>query len=72
MERNDRNKFGGKIDYTCKMRNQLITEWTFYLCTYQCQARGGSGNPREFDRDAYPQGGDFDLTSCIRSVNFKE
>ena len=26
---------------------------------------GGSGNPREFDRDAYPQGGDFDLTSCI-------
>ena len=28
---------------------------------YQCQAGGGSGNPREFDRDAYPQGGDFDL-----------
>ena len=26
---------------------------------------GGSGNPREFDCDAYPQGGDFDLTSCI-------
>ena len=23
------------------------------------------GNPQEFDRDAYPQGGDFDLTSCI-------
>ena len=21
---------------------------------------GESGNPREFDRDAYPQGGDFD------------
>ena len=27
--------------------------------------RGGEGNPGEFDRDAYPQGGDFDLTSCI-------
>ena len=27
--------------------------------------RGGSGNQREFDCDAYPQGGDFDLTSCI-------
>ena len=27
--------------------------------------RGGSGNTREFDCDAYPQGGDFDLTSCI-------
>ena len=26
---------------------------------------GGSGNPRDFDRYAYPQGGDFDLTSCI-------
>ena len=26
---------------------------------------GGSGNPWEFDRDAYPQGEDFDLTSCI-------
>ena len=25
----------------------------------------GLGNPQEFDRDAYPQGGDFDLTSCI-------
>ena len=25
----------------------------------------GLGNPREFDCDAYPQGGDFDLTSCI-------
>ena len=40
-----------------------------WLCTYQCQARGGggggSGNPRKFDGDAYPQGGDFDLTSCI-------
>ena len=24
-----------------------------------------SGNPREFDCDANPQGGDFDLTSCI-------
>ena len=31
----------------------------------------GSGNPRKFDRDAYPQGGDFDLTSWILSVNFK-
>ena len=38
------------------------------LCTYQCQARGGgggSGNPREFDCGVYPQGGDFDRTSCI-------
>ena len=26
---------------------------------------GGSGNLRDFDRDAYPQGGDFHLTSCI-------
>ena len=26
---------------------------------------GGSGNPREFDCDAYTQGEDFDLTSCI-------
>ena len=25
----------------------------------------GSGNTREFDCDAYPQGGDFDLTSRI-------
>ena len=33
---------------------------------------GSSGDPREFDCDAYPQGGDFDLTSCIWSVNFKE
>ena len=33
---------------------------------------GGSGNTREFDCDAYPQGGDFDLTSCIWSVNFNE
>ena len=33
---------------------------------------GGSGNSREFDHDAYPQGGDFDLTSCIWSLNFKE
>ena len=32
----------------------------------------GLGNPREFDRDAYPQGGDFDLTSRIWSVIFKE
>ena len=31
----------------------------------------GSGNPRKFDLDAYPQGGDFDLTSWILSVNFK-
>ena len=28
--------------------------------------RGGrSGNPREFDCGIYPQGGDFDRTSCI-------
>ena len=26
---------------------------------------GGSGNPREFDCGVYPQGGDFDRTSCI-------
>ena len=41
----------------------------FSLCTYQCQARGEGGgvlgSPREFDCDAYPKGGDFDLTSCI-------
>ena len=38
---------------------------TLELCTYQCQARGGGGgggsdNPREFDCDMCPQGGDFD------------
>ena len=27
--------------------------------------RGGSCNPREFDCGVYPQGGDFDRTSCI-------
>ena len=26
---------------------------------------GDSGNPLEFDCDVYPQGGDFDRTSCI-------
>ena len=26
---------------------------------------GGSGNPWEFDCGVYPQGGDFDRTSCI-------
>ena len=26
---------------------------------------GGSGSPREFDCGVYPQGGDFDRTSCI-------
>ena len=26
---------------------------------------GGSGNLREFDCGVYPQGGDFDRTSCI-------
>ena len=36
------------------------------LCTYQCQAQGGgrggggAGNPRGFDCDLCPQGGDFD------------
>ena len=30
-----------------------------------------SGNLWEFDCDVYPQGGDFDRTSCIRSFNFK-
>ena len=33
---------------------------------------GGSGNPREFDCGVYPQGGDFDRTSCISSFNFIE
>ena len=36
-------------------------------CTYQWQAEG-SGNPREFDCGMYPQGGDFDRTSCMRLV----
>ena len=31
---------------------------------------GGSCNPREFDCGVYPQGGDFDRTSCIWSFNF--
>ena len=31
-----------------------------WLRTYQCQARGEKGNPREFDCDVYPQVGDFD------------
>ena len=50
-----------------------------YLCTCQCQARGGegSGNPREFNCDVYLQGGDliahhaFDLSisNSGREVN---
>ena len=33
---------------------------------------GGAGNPQEFDCGVYPQGGDFDQTSCISSFNFIE
>ena len=33
---------------------------------------GGSGNPQEFECGVYPQGGDFDQTSCISSFNFIE
>ena len=31
-----------------------------FQCTFQCQAGGGLGIPREFECAVYPQGGDFD------------
>ena len=48
-------------------RSYLIGKLNYYYAPINVkpEGAGGSGNPREFDRDAYPQGGDFDLTSCI-------
>ena len=68
MYRSQQHGRRGQIIDTRKPESGIV------LCTYQCQARGGagSGNPREFDCGVYPQGGDFDQTSCISSFNFIE
>ena len=41
--------------------------FTFQLCTYQCQARGGGGRQgigRDFDRSLWPGGRAFEFSCC--------
>ena len=49
--------------------------YTFFNITFWLPKKNfttgnsGSGNPREFDRDVYPQGGDFDRTFDLPQVD---
>ena len=64
---------GKRARSLCK-RSEEERQWEQEIIMHlSMSSRGGweSGNPRKFDRHAYPQGGDFDLTSCIWFVNFK-
>ena len=45
--------------------NEVLVTCIYAPINVKPEGGGGSGNSREFDHDAYPQGGDFDLTSCI-------
>ena len=54
-----------KKNRICSKEEQIYFNCVMHLSMKSPEGGGGSVNPREFDRDAYPQGGDFDLTSCI-------
>ena len=51
-----------ELDHALKLINRLVVETVMHLSV---SSPRGSGNPRKFDCGVYPQGGDFDRTSCI-------
>ena len=52
--------------YTNRLIRQFFGKLNYNaLINVKSKGGGGSGKPREFDWDVYPQGGDFYRTSCI-------